>query len=147
MTQLDSQLEKKLISYLQANSAEDRGWVETTSQSGDTQRQLNTRLPLANHSSELASLAAYLKDNLGIDMVAQTDTLQAGQFYAVAPLSEGMAKMVSPGQMPYQLLFHADDKQRIDDFIAERASELGLDTQPASPAKRINTTTTGRTTS
>lgn len=116
--------EAKFVGYFQKDANRDIGWTNTSVSEGDAQRQFNVRVPVGEHAEEIKRLGAYLKEKLGIELVEPTSDLKPGQFYAKAPLTEGMAKMVSPGEMPYQLLFHKDDEARLTEFIQSRTEAL-----------------------
>lgn len=125
MSKLTQQDEIRLLTYLRPDPVAGRSWVETEPHDdSDEQRQFDTKLPLDNHRQEAGLLAAYLKDNLGISLVQPSERLTAGQFYMKPIITDQVARMADLDTMPYQLLFHKDDKQRVEDFVESHTQEL-----------------------
>lgn len=125
-TKLAPGVEKRILQYLQPVKAQqddglERAWSTTLA---DSQRQFATHVPIGNDADERNLLAQYLTEQFGLAEVRATSELAPGQFYIVAPLSKKVAERSRLPAMPYQILFHADDQQRVMDGVNQRLAAL-----------------------
>ena len=128
-TSLPEGAQKRILAYLQpkedTNSVYSRSWMPP---SGD-EVQFVTYVPYSGYQHEISVLMQYLEEQFGLQGVRNIDDLAPGKVYLVNTQTESSLKNI-PGDvmpekiMPFQLVFHAADQQRITDAVTARLDAL-----------------------